>query len=981
MVVLALVTGGERPARAGNDPRLKWESIETPHFRVSYYSGEREIAERIADHAEAIYGRMVPAIGWPPSERVELSITDQTDSANAFASALPYDSIRFFATAPDELSPLGDVDDWYEELVTHEFTHVLHTDHIRGVPAIVNVLLGKTLAPNQIQPRWLLEGLAVYEETTRTSGGRLRSSIWNMFMRADVLEDNVAPLDVFSSNVRRWPQGNLWYLYGSFFMRWIAETYGEEAIRAMIDDYGRQLVPYAVNRSIRRATGRTFEELYPAWVATMRRDYGAEADAIRARGLREGKRLTHGGQTAQAPRFIPKNAWPGAEGDLLYYRDDGRSTPGLYRVPIVRDASGAIKEAKERDRELLVRTNGASDSSFLPDGSIVFNSVDILDDLFSFDDLFVLAHGDKSAVGLDGARTRLTRGFRATAPDVSPDGRRVAFVSNTRGTSYLQIADLDDGKLEHVHALVPSEPFDQAFSPRFSPDNVHVAYSVWKKGGFRDIRIVDSRDGSFEAITNDRAIDSGPAFSPDGKVLYFHSDRTGVMNVYAYELATKRLRQVTNTITGALQPAISRDGKTLYYTGYTHDGFDIFGMAIDESRELDALPYVDSRPPPQPEPPHVEHESKPYNPLRTLRPRKYTISSAPGNFGQAFSIGVSGSDIAGHHSLAASLTVETENSDPQFNVGYAYGRLPFDVNANVYRVISPGGGYSVGNYKPAYVEEAVGVSTGIAYALPRAFDGQNVSITVNLARTGANLPADPKRLDPYDTPQIPSRFFTSMVSLSWSYSNAQRFLWSVGPEKGMSAGANLDLTHPTIGSDYRGFRASAGIAGYLLMPWLRHHTVALHVGAGTSGGSFPGSPFYVGGFVDVPFSSTVQTLLQQGAFLQQGGVVLRGYPSAVELGASYALINAEYRFPIVNVDRGLSTLPVMLNRLSGNVFVDYGSAFDTAETAQFKTGVGAELWGDFTLGYFVGFTMRLGYARGLASQGTDKVYVVAAVPY
>ena len=38
-----------RAAHAANDPRLKWESIETPHFRVSYYSGEREIAERIAD--------------------------------------------------------------------------------------------------------------------------------------------------------------------------------------------------------------------------------------------------------------------------------------------------------------------------------------------------------------------------------------------------------------------------------------------------------------------------------------------------------------------------------------------------------------------------------------------------------------------------------------------------------------------------------------------------------------------------------------------------------------------------------------------------------------------------------------------------------------------------------------------------------------------------------------------------------------------
>ena len=56
----------------------------------------------------------------------------------------------------------------------------LHTDHIGGVPAIVNAVFGKQWAPNQVQPRWILEGLAVYEETLHTSGGRLRSSIWDM---------------------------------------------------------------------------------------------------------------------------------------------------------------------------------------------------------------------------------------------------------------------------------------------------------------------------------------------------------------------------------------------------------------------------------------------------------------------------------------------------------------------------------------------------------------------------------------------------------------------------------------------------------------------------------------------------------------------------------------------------------------------------------------------------------------------------------
>src|SRR5215831_1546699 len=257
--------------RAANDPRILWRTIETPHFRITFESQSREVAERVADLAEDIYARLAPAVGWSPSEITDILLTDQTDSANGSASALPYNAVRLNITAPDDLSPLGDAEDWYLELVTHEYTHILHTDHIVGIPALVNRFLGKTVSTNQVQPRWLLEGLAIFEESSKTSGGRLRSPLWNMYMRADILEDNVAPLDVFSNPVRRWPQGNIWYLYGSFFLRWIAETYGEDAIRRMIDDYGRQIIPYGINRSLRRATGRTYEEVYPAWVDTLRR--------------------------------------------------------------------------------------------------------------------------------------------------------------------------------------------------------------------------------------------------------------------------------------------------------------------------------------------------------------------------------------------------------------------------------------------------------------------------------------------------------------------------------------------------------------------------------------------------------------------------------------------------------------------------------------------------------------------------------------
>jgi Tol biopolymer transport system component len=980
-IVIAALLLFSVPAGAAGDPYLKYESIETDHFRISYYSGEYEVAVRVADLAESILGRLAPAVGWPPSERVEIALTDVTDVANGFAGALPYDQIHLFLTAPDDLSPLGDVDDWYLELVTHEFTHVLHTDHIEGVPALVNAVLGKTLAPNQVQPRWILEGLAVFEESSKTSGGRLRSSIWNMFMRADVLENNVARLDEISSDVRRWPQGNLWYLYGSFFMQWIAETYGEQAIRRMIDDYSRQIIPYAINRSIRRATGRNFEELYPAFVDTLRRESNALVARIRARGLREGTRITFGGQAANGPRFVPKNAWPGTAGDIVYYRDDAHSTPGIYHVPLRRDRAGRIVPSKDHD--LVARTLGGGYVGFLPDGSYVFDSIETYNNTYGFYDLFWLPRGARDKSGLGSDRVRLTEGFRSYEPDVSPDGKHVVFATNHRGTSYLQIADLDvrEHKVKNLRTLVRSAPFDQAYSPRWSPDNRHVAYSSWTHGGYRDVRMVDTWTGAWIDVTHDRAVDGGPCFSPDGKTLFFHSDRTGVMNVYAYDVASKKLAQVTNVINGAFQPSVSPDGKTLVYLGYTHEGWDLFAMDLDPSKFLPALPYVDDRGSMPPEPRHVHFVHKSYDALDTLVPRSYLINTAPGDFGQTISFAVKGSDIMGLHNFSGSLGFETDQPDPQFSVNYTYSRLPFDVGVSVYRSIAPGSTYSLGKNSVDWVQSTIGGSASINYSIPRAFETHNFSLSYSVGSVSGDLGLTKQPLNPYDTPHLPSQALATVASVSWSYGNAQSYLWSISNEKGFNISASIDLSHPVLGSDYRGFRGRADFSTYLAMPWLRHHVVALHAGGGMIGGSYPAGPFYVGGFIDVGPQDQVQSFVNGGGFVYQNGFALRGYPVAIETGRYYGLFNAEYRFPIVNIDRGLSTLPVMLNRISGNVCFDLGGAFDDPATANFLTSLGGELWFDTTLGYFASFDFRIGYARGLSEGGIDKFYFVAAVPY
>lgn len=972
-IALAVLLDGER-AHAG-DPYLRWYTLETPHFRINYSGGLEHSAQRIANLGESIYARLVPQLGWAPRERTELLLTDDTDSANGSSGALPYSAIRLYVTAPDDMSPLGDYDDWLDELLTHEFTHTLHTNNISGLPAIINAIMGKTYAPNQAQPRWILEGLAVAMETEHTGGGRLRSSLWDMYIRADVLEHNIATLDQISNSPRRWPSGNIWYLYGSEFIAWIENIYGPDTYAAVATDYGANIIPWGINRSIRRVTGRTYVELFKGFEHDLEKRYRTQRAAVVARGLRQGVQLTHRGRVASSPRFAPACARDSQHEELVYVRDDGDTTAGVYRLPLA-----SRDHALERDAEIVSRTSGTGVT--FDRCSVVFDSVAPSRRRYYFNDLFRQPHGTRAPRGLDKSTQRLTTGERASSPDVSRDGRLITFTTNHAGTTTLKIARLTP---EHTIAgertLVPSAKYEQAYTPRFSPDGRYVAYSAWTAGGYRDIRIVEVKTGRFYEIAHDRALDQQPTWTADGKTVYFTSDRSGIANVYAFDIGSHVLRQVTNVINGAYMPEVSPDGRTLFYVGYTHLGFDLFSMPIDRARWLPALPYVNTRPAAVPLLVDRRWPVHDYSPLPTLRPHAWDYVYGPGTFGQALTITTSGSDIVGLHAFSAAVTVETQQGEPSASIAYLYRRLPFDFRASVFRSAAPTRSYVINDQRPVITEHYTGASTGVSYTVPGEFDAQGVSLNYTVAKHDSTLPLG-SALDPYSTvPREPDRTWIALLHLGYSYSNVDSTVDAISAERGFAVSVGGDIAAHELGSESTLETIGARAVGYIPMPWASHHVLALAASGATSAGSYARRGlYYTGGFVDSPVLDAYTSNIRQGGF------VLRGYKPVAFIGSQYNLLNAEYRFPIAYTDRGVSTLPVFLRTISGAVFADYGGAFDTLDLndplSSYHLGVGGELWFDLILGYFVGGNVRLGYAHGVndsqAISGGQFYFIVAS---
>ncbi|NRA35793.1 MAG: PD40 domain-containing protein [Polyangiaceae bacterium] len=954
-------------AHAG-DPYLQWRTVRSPHFRVHFSVGLEAIAQQVAVVAEDAQLRLTQRLKWTPSSPTHILIIDPSDAANGSATSVPYAQVKLRVTAPDDMSTIGDYENWIGLLVTHEQAHVLHTDNMSGVPAIVNAVLGRTYAPNMAQPRFVLEGFAVALESQLSSAGRIRSSLFDMYLRADVLEDRLAPLDQLSHLPRRWPGGNLAYLYGGRFFNFISETYGPQSLAVIAHDYGNNIIPWGINRSLRRATGRSYPQLFEAWKRKLRRQYRAQRKRILNRGLRAGTRLTFHGGEAGSPRFAPAEVRRGSSLELWYWRADLDQPAGIYRLPLG-------PAAAKNSGELIVRTNGNSSFSFEPDGSAVFDSVMPSRRRYQFSDLLRQPFGTSSPQGLSSSIERLTHGHRARDPDVSPDGRQIAYVTNHQGTSTLRIAQLGaGGNMHSERRLVPTPRFEQTFTPRFSPDGHSLVYGAWLRGGWRAIRRVDLRSGTLTELYRGRGMHLQPSWSPDGKYVVFSSDRSGVGNIYAIEVATSELHQVTNVVSGAYSPELSPDGRQLIYVGYTSFGFDLFAMAFEPSRFL-APESPQVRPQPRALLPHAAYPVTPYSAFETLRPRSYSIEYGPGNFGQTATFRTNGSDIAGLHNFHVTVATAEDIATPAASVSYSYRRLPFDYQATLYRSFVPrsGAGFAPNE---SFNESLIGVTNALSYAWPAPYVSQRVSLGYSVTRYESDIPLG-SEVDPFLLPAGRFEGLLGSLRLRYGFDFHQGSVQAISPERHLSVSVAGDFASEATGSDRSLASLSGAFATHWVMPWLPHHVVALAGAGGTAAGSYPGRGYYsVGGFVDMDWVEAYDTGIRQRTF------VLRGYEPGAFAGRNFVVYKAEYRFPIATIDRGVDTLPLFLRGFNGTFFADYGGAWTTRDPddflAPYHGSVGAELAVDLVFGYFSPIQAQAGYAYGLDGDAIagGQTYVV-----
>ncbi|MEO8562845.1 MAG: hypothetical protein ABI601_12260 [bacterium] len=984
VALLLLIGAAWSAVDAQPAPYRRWRTLETVHFTVHAPAGLEREGRAAATAAERAYellsGELVP-----PRTRISLVVSDDADYSNGYASVVPSNRIVIFATPPLQNSSLRLNEDWLALLITHELTHIFHLDRTRGVWDAAQRVFGRApfLFPNAYGPSWLTEGLAVYEESRHTAGGRLRDAEHAMLARASALEGRFPRIDELSVATSRFPRGEIAYAYGSLFVDELARAHGDSSVRRFVDAQSAFPIPYWLDPSAEEAFGVSFTRAYERWRDSMQAAAESRRDPLP--GWRE---LTAHGYFATDPRWVNDST-------IVYVGGDGTETNAAWLVT----TSGV--------RTRVSRRTSSEANVPLRDGGFLYAQLDYTGPAELRSDLY----REK-----DGYVTRLTHGQRLIQPDVAPNGDIIAVQLRPTRASLVVL----DPTARRSRVLREAGDDETWSEPRWSPDGTRIAAAHRAHGGAYTVEVVDVASGGSFAVDRSGDILAAPSWTRDGLQLLYVSEESGTPQLVllrARPLADSTSERLeSNAQTGFSSAELSPDGRLIAAVSLRADGYHI-GIAPFDSLALETAGDVtrstrssrrttntrsttsalvnssalSASPRETAEQRAVPFRS--YSPWSSLTPRYWypVIEAAPAR-GTLLGATTSGSDDVGRHAYSAFLAIPTTGSYPVASLSYRYAgfRQPL-IDASAWQdfvaqrsLLNGGTTETVGTL----LKRTQDASLAATYRRPRSRSSASVSAGAGVERR--SFFTDPGEFLPQLDTIYDRRYTFPRLFLGATWSNLQRPALSISPEDGVSLAVTArqrwrtDLAKSTRSLSVVG----AGTAFKSLdLPGFAHHVLALRTAIGVAD-KRAATALEVGGTSE----STIGLL--PGYTVGEGRRTfgVRGFPAASTYGTRALAASLEYRAPFILASRGLGLLPLFLDRTSLTAFGDYGIAECVSDPLYVSTcapspiigrpiaSVGVELsLGAGVLSWDLLQTVRLGVAVPVV--GRERTGAKLVTPY
>jgi TolB protein len=224
--------------------------------------------------------------------------------------------------------------------------------------------------------------------------------------------------------------------------------------------------------------------------------------------------LTSGKTLVLAPRFSP-------DGKRILYTSYKTGEPRIYVMDL------ATRQARILDDQQGTMTFAPR---FSPDGNTV---------------VFSLERGGNTDLYLlnlaTGQRTQLTNSPSIdTGPSFSPDGKQIVFESDRSGSQQIYIMSASGGAVTRI-----SFGAGRYSTPVWSPRGDLIAFTKQYEGRFH-IGVMRT-DGSDERLLTASFLDEGPTWAPNGRVLMFMRETSGVNgapSLYTVDVSGRNLRKV-----------------------------------------------------------------------------------------------------------------------------------------------------------------------------------------------------------------------------------------------------------------------------------------------------------------------------------------------------------------------------------------------------------------------------------------------------
>jgi hypothetical protein len=478
-----------------------WRVYKSPHFEVFYYPEFEQHLARLTSYLESSYLKISTGLKheMPKAIPVILYKThSEFEETNLFPAFVPEQVAAFTEPLLNRMVlPIDEPPDRLQGLITHEMTHAFAFDLIpRG--------LGYGIQQRAI-PLWVDEGLADYFRG-------MWDSLDLMMIRDAALTDKVpklskAEFEAFS--------GRLVYNMGHACFEFMEARYGKEGIRQFLYTMRKGILGGSTEELFKQAFRTTPEEFDNAFDKWLKERFKPFRDRQRpddfGRDLSPNPEKT---KFTQAFGFAPS---PSGEiaAVITANRSEGEADVVLVSTKdgtVIQNLTGGFSPEWE---------NLAINSEFVAGRSLAFD----------------------------------------------PRGDNVGFFARTgKGRSFFLVSVLD-GKIRRRVRV----PLDEVQAPCILPDERTVLFAALKEG-ISDIWKLDMETGAVTNLTKDDYADNNPQVSPDGKLVVYERRISGHTKIYAFPLDDpSRKTQLTFGPFDDAAPAFSTDGKKIYYASDEDD--------------------------------------------------------------------------------------------------------------------------------------------------------------------------------------------------------------------------------------------------------------------------------------------------------------------------------------------------------------------------------------------------------------------------